>query len=253
MKKTITLVLILLVSKLFAQTESPPTEKLYRSFYNETITLKCDNPEKAVKKRYCIFIDTAKTSVFYQKLAERIEFDDYHLSLIERACRDFKKSKKIETLWSFKDDERLKNLKEKWVQVQKVDGRPYLFYANDRKNNAFFHVTDSTVVVSKDGFPETFFIKHIQPLPNSTVVECFNGAKFTFKTLDAKNNLTVWKAEWSKFERGVMYQLVVPSKNFKDLNMIVNHSAADKVPDDFAFDEIDFEYIASYIGSISGR
>jgi hypothetical protein len=238
---------------LFAQSEDPPTEKVYRSFYNQTITLTCYSPDKAIKKRYCLFIDTTKTSIFYQKLIERIEFDDYQLSLIERVCRDFKKAKKIKSLWSFKDDERLKNLKEKWIQVQRLNNQTYLFYANDYKNTSFFHLTDSTVVISKKGFPETFFIKNIQNLPYSTLIECFNGIKFTFRILDAKTNLSVLKTECYKPDYKVSYELVIPNKSFKNYNMIVNHSAAGKIPDDILFDEIDFDYISAYIGSITER
>ncbi len=71
--------------------------------------------------------------------------------------------------------------------------------------------------------------------------------------LDEKTKLAVWKIEDSNFEHGVIYRLSVPVSSFKYYNMIVNHSAEDKVPDDFIFDEIDFENFLSFSGKSKAR
>lgn len=100
----VTLILWFYVSSAFAQTTSNISESIYRSFYNETITIKPDNPDKIIKRRYGVFIDTTRNSVFCKNLESRIELDDYYQSIIFRHCRDFKAAKKLKELWSFKDD-----------------------------------------------------------------------------------------------------------------------------------------------------
>ena len=80
--KTITIggLLCLFVFNLCAQSTKKLSETVYRSFYNQTITIYPDNPDKMIKKRYGVFIDTTKNSVFSQNLIEKLAFDDYHES-----------------------------------------------------------------------------------------------------------------------------------------------------------------------------
>ncbi|WP_394993221.1 hypothetical protein [Emticicia sp.] len=247
MKKTAkNLILCLLINQSIAQTNSILSESVYRSFYNETITIRPDNPEKVIKKRYGVFIDTTRNSVFCKNLDERTEFDDYHQSLIYRACRDFKASKKIKQLWSFKDDPVYSSLPKKWFEAQELNGKTYIFCPKVLKGHYYFHLTDSTIIVSKGEGPNTYFIKSVKKVQNSIIIECFQGSKFTIKVLDEKTHLAIWKIEDTSFERGVHYRLSVPVSSFKYYNMIVNHSAEDKVPDDFIFDEIDYENFLSF-------
>ncbi|WP_337044217.1 hypothetical protein [Emticicia sp. 17c] len=245
--KTITIggLLCLFTFTLFAQSTQTPSETVYRSFYNQTITIHPDNPDKVIKKRYGVFIDTTKNSVFARNLIEKMEFDDYHESLIQRACRDFKASKKLKELWSFKNDPLLSQLPKKWFEAQELNGKPYVFCPKVFKNHYFFTLTDSTVMVSQGLGPDTYFIKSIQNHSSAIVIECFQGVKFTIKILDEHTKLAVWKMENKNIDKGVVYRLSVPVDSFKYYHMIVNHSAEDKVPDDLVFDEIDLENILS--------
>jgi hypothetical protein len=252
-KVAINLILLLLINEAFAQTNSKLSESIYRSFYNETITIRPDNPDKVIKKRYGVFIDTTRNSVFCKNLEERIEFDDYHQSLIFRACRDFKKSKDMKQLWSFKNDPVYSALPKKWFEAQELNGKTYIFCPKTLKGHYYFHLTDSTVLVSKGEVPSTYFIKSVKKFQNSTIIECFQGTKFTVKILDEKTQLAVWKIEDASFEHGVFYRLSVPVNSFKYYHMIVNHSAEDKVPDDFIFDEIDYENFLSFSGKVKAR
>lgn len=239
--KTITIggLLCLFVINLFAQKH---TETVYRSFYNQTITISPENPDKMIKKRYGVFIDTTKNSVFSQNLIERMAFDDYYESLIQRACRDFKASKKINELWSFKDDPILSQLPRKWFEVQELNGTTYIFCPKVLKNHYYFTLTDSTVHVSKGQAPDTYFIKSIQNTGHDIVIDCFQGVKFTIKILDEKTKLAVWKMENKELSSNTaLYRLSIPVDSFQYYNMIVNHSAEDKIPDDLIFDEPDYE------------
>ena len=254
MKKNIaSLILCLLMSQSFAQTNSKLSETIYRSFYNETITIRPDNPDKVIKKRYGVFIDTTKNSVFCRNLQERIEFDDYHQSLIFRVCRDFKAAKNIKQLWSFKDDSLYSSLQKKWFEAQELNGTTYVFCPKVLKGHYYFHLTDSTIIVSRGEGPKTYFVKSVKKFQNSIIIECFRGAKFTVKLLDEKTQLAIWKIEDTSFEHGVIYRLSVPVSSFKYYNMIVNHSAEDKVPDDLIFDEIDYENFLSFTGKAKAR
>ncbi|WP_435356635.1 hypothetical protein [Emticicia sp. SJ17W-69] len=254
MKKIATsLILYFLISQSFAQSNDKLSESIYRSFYNETITIRPDNPDKVIKKRYGVFIDTTQNSVFCKNLIERTEFDDYHQSLIFRACRDFKASKKLNELWSFKDDPLYSMLPKKWFEAQELNGKTYIFCPKVLKGHYYFHLTDSTIIVSKGEGPNTYFIKSVKKFQNSIIIECFQGAKFTVRILDEKTKLAVWKIEDTSFDHGVIYRLSVPVSSFKYYNMIVNHSAEDKVPDDFIFDEIDFENFLSFSGKTKAR
>ncbi len=242
------LILCLLINQSFAQTDSKLSESVYRSFYNETISIRPENPDKMIKKSHGVFIDTTRNSIFCKNLEERIDFDDYHQSLIFRACRDFKTSKNLKQLWSFKDDAVYNSLPKKWFEAQQLNGKTYVFCPKVLKGHYYFHLTDSTIIVSKGEGPNTYFIKSVRKFQNSVIVECFQGAKFTVKILDEKTNLAVWKIEDLSFDRGVIYHLSVPVSSFKYYNMIVNHSAGDKIPDDLIFDEIDFENFLSFSG-----
>jgi hypothetical protein len=243
---TKTLLLWLFINQLFAQTNSKLSETIYRSFYNETITIHPDNPDKVIKKRYGVFIDTTQNSVFCKNLQERTEFDDYHQSLIYRACRDFKTSKKIKEMWSFKDDPLYSSLPKKWFEAQKLNGTTYIFCPKVLKGHYYFHLTDSTIIVSKGEGPDTYFIKSVKKFQSSIIIECFQGAKFTVKILDAKTQLAVWKIEDTNFEHGIICRLSMPVSSFKYYNMIVNHSTEEKMPDDLVFDEIDYETFLSF-------
>jgi hypothetical protein len=247
------LILWLMFSSAYAQNESNISEKIYRSFYNETITIRPDNPDKVIKKRYGIFIDTTQNSVFCKNLEERIEFDDYHQSLIFRACRDFKLAKKINKLWSFKDDSLYNTIPKKWFEAQALNGKTYVFCPKTIKGHYFFHLTDSTIVVSKGDVPETHFVKSVKKFQNAIIINCFEGSKFTVKVLDEKTKLAIWKIEDNSYEHGVIYRLSVPVESFKYYSMIVNHSAEDKVPDDLVFDEIDYEDMLSFSGKLKAR
>ncbi|MFD2522081.1 hypothetical protein [Emticicia soli] len=229
--------LCLFVINLFAQKH---TETVYRSFYNQTITISPENPDKMIKKRYSVFIDTTKNSVFSQNLIERIAFDDYYESLIQRACRDFKTSKKINELRSFKDDPILSQLPRKWFEAQELNGTTYIFCPKVLKNHYSFTLTDSTVHVSKGQAPDTYFIKSVRNTGNTIVIDCFQGTKFTIKILDEKTKLAVWKME-ELGNNTALYRLSVPVDSFQYYNMIVNHSAEEKIPDDLIFDEPDYE------------
>jgi hypothetical protein len=250
--KNVVLILALWISahSLFAQTESKISETIYRSFYNETITIRPDNPDKVIKKRYGIFIDTTQNSVFSKKLEERIAFDDYHQSLIYRACRDFKASKKLKELWSFKDDTLYKSLPNKWFEAQELNGKTYVFYPRAIKGHYSFHLTDSTVIVYDGEWPQIHFIKSVKKFQNSIIIDCFQGSKITVRILDPKTKLAIWKIVDSGFEHGVIYRFSMPVDSFKYYNMIVNHSIEDKVPDDLIFDEIDFENLLSFAGKM---
>ncbi len=237
----------------FAQTESQLSETIYRSFYNETITIHPDNPDKVIKKRYGVFIDTTQNSVFCKNLEERIELDDYYQSIIFRHCRDFKAAKQIKKLWSFGDDSIYSALPKKWFEAQELNGKTYVFCPKSIKGHYAFHLTDSTIVTSKGEGPETHFIKSVKRFQNSTIIESFQGSKFTIKILDETTKLSIWKIEDKQFERGVIYRLSVPVSSFKHYDMIVNHSAEDKVPDDLVFDEIDYETFLSFSGKIKAR
>ncbi len=241
--KTITIsgLLCLFVINLFAQHPQGLSETVYRSFYNQTITIYPDNPDKMIKKRYGVFIDTTSNSVFSKNLIERMAFDDYHESLIQRACRDFKASKKIKELWSFKNDPLLSQMPKKWFEAQELNGTPYIFCPKVLKNHYYFTLTDSTVLVSKGLGPDTYFIKSVQKSNNLIVIDCFQGVKFSIRILNEKTNLAIWKMENKNLDTKVVYRLSVPLDSFSHYNMIVNHSAEDKIPDDLVFDEIDFE------------
>ncbi len=251
--KTITIggLLCLFVINLFAQNTQKPSETVYRSFYNQTITIYPDNPDKMIKKRYGVFIDTTANSVFAKNLIERMAFDDYHESLIQRACRDFKASKKINELWSFKNDPLLSQLPRKWFEAQELNGTTYIFCPKILKTHYYFTLTDSTILVSKGLGPETYFIKSVQNTHNSIVIDCFQGVKFTIKILDEKTKLAIWKIENKNVDTKVVYRLSVPLDSFSYYNMIVNHSAEDKIPDDLVFDEIDYESLLSASGNAS--
>jgi hypothetical protein len=251
--KTITIggLLCLLGIGLFAQNPQKTTETVYRSFYNQTITIQPENPDKMIKKRYGVFIDTTINSVFAKNLIERMVFDDYHESLIQRACRDFKASKKINELWSFKNDPLLSQLPKKWFEAQELNGTTYIFCPKVLKNHYYFTLTDSTVLVSKGLGPDTYFIKSVQNFQNKIIIDCFNGVKFTIKILDEKTKLAVWKMENKNIDTKVLYRLSVPVDSFSNYKMIVNHSAEDKIPDDLVFDEIDFESLLSASDSLS--
>ena len=242
---TTSVLLCVFAINLFAQSQYKPSELIYRSFYNQTITIHPDNPDKVIKKRYGVFIDTTKNSVFCQNLIQRMAFDDYYESLIQRACRDFKASKKITQLWSFKDDALLSQLPKQWFEAQELNGTPYIFCPKVLKNHYFFSLTDSTVIVSQGQGPQTYFIKSVQKVNHSIIIDCFQGAKFTVKILDEKTKLAVWKIESKSYDIGIVYRLSVPVDSFKYYNMIVNHSAEDKVPDDLVFDDIDYEELIS--------
>lgn len=245
-KVAIKVMLCLLISQSFAQNNSKLSESIYRSFYNETITIHPDNPDKVIKKRYGVFIDTTRNSVFCKNLEQRTEFDDYHQSLIYRACRDFKASKKMNELWSFKDDLLYNTLPKKWFEAQELNGKTYIFCPKVLKGHYYFHLTDSTVIVSKGEGPHTYFIKAVKKFQNSIIIECFQRYRFTVKILNEKTQLAIWKIEDMSFQHGVIYRLSVPVSSFKYYNMIINHSAEGKVPDDFIFDEIDYENFLSY-------
>lgn len=251
--KTITIggLLCLFVFNLCAQSSKKLSETVYRSFYNQTITIYPDNPDKMIKKRYGVFIDTTQNSVFSQNLIEKLAFDDYHESLIQRACRDFKASKKMNELWSFKNDPLLSLLPKKWFEAQELNGTTYIFCPKVLKNHYSFTVTDSTILVSKGFGPDTYFIKSVQNSPNGIVIDCFQGVKFTVKVLDEKTKLAIWKMENKSTDNTVIYRLSVPLDSFSHYNMIVNHSAEDKIPDDLIFDEIDYEGILSMPSSLS--
>ncbi|CAH0996071.1 hypothetical protein EMA8858_02201 [Emticicia aquatica] len=254
MKQIVTcLILWFSITSTFAQTESKLSESIYRSFYNETITIRPDNPDKVIKKRYGIFIDTTQNSVFARNLDERTEFDDYHQSLIFRACRDFKASKKLKELWSFKDDTLYNSIPKKWFEAQKLNGNTYVFCPKTLKGHYYYHLTDSTIIVSKGEGPKTYFIKSVKKFQNSIIIDCFQGSKFTVKILDQKTKLAIWKIEDNTFEHGVVYRLSVPVNSFKYYNLIVNHSAEDKVPDDLTFDEIDYENLLSFTNKLQAR
>jgi hypothetical protein len=251
--KTITIggLLCLFVFNLCAQSSKKLSETVYRSFYNQTITIYPDNPDKMIKKRYGVFIDTTQNSVFAKSLIERLAFDDYHESLIQRACRDFKASKKMNQLWSFKNDPLLSQLPKKWFEAQELNGTTYIFYPKVLKNHYAFTLTDSTVLVSRGLSLDTHFIKSVQTSGNGIVIDCFQGVKFTVKVLDEKTKLAVWKIENKSIDNTVLYRLSVPLDSFSYYNMIVNHSAEDKIPDDLTFDEIDFEGILSMPNHLS--
>jgi hypothetical protein len=247
------LILWFSIGSAFAQTESNISESIYRSFYNETITIKPDNPDKVIKRRYGIFIDTTQNSVFCKNLEERIDLDDYYQSIVFRHCRDFKASKQMKELWSFKDDTLYNSLPKKWFEAQELNGKTYVFCPKSIKGHYAFHLTDSTIVTTKGEGPETHFIKSVKKFQNSIIIDCFQGSKFTVKILDEKTKLAIWKIEDTRYEHGVIFRLSVPVSSFKHYNMIVNHSAEDKVPDDLIFDEIDYENLLSFTGKMKTR
>ncbi|RYU92647.1 hypothetical protein [Emticicia agri] len=251
--KTITIggLLCLLVFNLCAQSSKKLSETVYRSFYNQTITIYPDNPDKMIKKRHGVFIDTTQNSVFSQNLIEKLAFDDYHESLIQRACRDFKASKKINELWSFKNDPLLSQVPRKWFEAQELNGTTYIFCPKVLKNHYSFTITDSTVLVSKGLGPDTYFIKSVQNSANGIVIDCFQGVKFTIKILNEQTKLAIWKMENKSLDNTVLYRLSVPVDSFSHYSMIVNHSAEDKIPDDLIFDEIDYEGILSMPSNLS--
>lgn len=244
------LILWLSVSSIFAQTESKISESIYRSFYNETITIKPDNPDKVIKRRYGIFIDTTRNSVFCKNLEERINLDDYYQSIVFRHCRDFKASKQMKELWSFKDDTLYSSLPKIWFEAQEVNGKTYVFCPKNIRGYYSFHLTDSTIVITKGEGPETHFIKTVKKFQHSIIIDCFKGSKFTVKILDKKTKLAIWKIEDTRYENGVIFRLSVPVNSFKYYNMIVNHSSDDKMPDDLIFDEIDYENLPSFTGKM---
>ncbi|MBA4854060.1 hypothetical protein [Emticicia sp. BO119] len=251
--KTITIggLLCLFIFNLSAQSSKKLSETVYRSFYNQTITIYPDNPDKMIKKRYGVFIDTTQNSVFAKNLIEKLMFDDYHESLIQRACRDFKASKKINELWSFRNDPLLSQLPKKWFEAQELNGTTYIFCPKVIKNHYSFSLTDSTVLVSKGLGPDTYFIKSIQNSANGIVIDCFQGVKFTIKILNEQTKLAIWKMENKSPDHTILYRLSVPFDSFSYYNMIVNHSAEEKIPDDLTFDEIDYEGILSMPSSLS--
>ncbi|AFK02341.1 hypothetical protein Emtol_1192 [Emticicia oligotrophica DSM 17448] len=237
----------------FAQTSTDITETIYRSFYNETVTIKPENPDKAIKRRYCIFIDTTQSSIFSKNLEQSIELDDYYQSIVYRHCRNFKASKKLNQLWSFKDDSLFQSLPQKWFEAQELNNKTYIFCPKSIRGHYSFHLSDSTIVVTKGEGPETHFIKTVKKLQNSIMIDCFQGSKFTIKILDTKTQLAIWKIEDNIYEHSVIYRLSVPVNSFKYYHKIVNHSIEDKIPDDLVFDEIDFEDILSFTGKMKAR
>lgn len=246
MKKAVVhLILYFSVSSVFAQAGSNISESIYRSFYNETITIKPDNPEKVIKRRYGIFIDTTQNSVFCRNLVERINLDDYYQSIVFRHCRDFKASKKMKQLWSFKDDSLYSSLPKKWFEAQELNGKTYIFCPKTIKGHYSFHLTDSTIITTKGEGPETHFIKSVKKFQNSIIIDCFQGSKFTVKVLDEKTKLAIWKIEDAHYKHGVIFRLSVPVSSFKYYNMIVSHSK-EKVAEDLIFDEIDYEKLLSF-------
>ncbi|MFY7908215.1 MAG: hypothetical protein ACOVO2_01620 [Emticicia sp.] len=254
MKKiAVSLMIWLIHGSLCAQALSNISESIYRSFYNETITIKPDNPDKVIKRRYGIFIDTTKNSVFCKNLEARIDLDDYYQSIVFRHCRDFKASKNMKELWSFKDDTLYNSLPKKWFEAQELNGKTYVFCPKNIKGHYSFHLTDSTIITNKGEGPETHFIKSVKKFQNSIIIDCFQGSKFTIKVLDPNTKLAIWKIEDTRYERGVIFRLSVPVTSFKYYNLIVNHSAEDKVPDDLIFDEIDFEEQLSFSGKAKTR
>lgn len=228
----------------FGQKACSPSETIYRSIFNQTIRICPENPDKVVKKRNVIFIDTTKNSIFSKNLSTQIDFDDYQQSIIDRACRDFKASKKIKNLWSFEYDTVFNKLPKKWFEAQTLNNTTYIFCPNTIKGHYAFHLTDSTIIVSKGDYPRTYFIKTVKKDQSSILLECFNGSKFTVKYLDKVSKLAIWKIEDKELELGNFYRLLVPTESFKYYNMIVNHSA-NKVPDDFIFDDVDYDEVFS--------
>ncbi len=193
---------------------------------------------------HAIFIDTAKNSVFRNRITE-YQFDRYDSAIYFGGLQCLERPSNKQKI------PRFKSLPRNWVPLFQYKGKYYTYHASDWCCIFRFRITDTTTIDHAVEGPEPSWIKSIKNDGHGKFTIEKNGGprgdKVTIHIIDPKRGIAILQFPPSKYGKGLQI-LMVDANRAHLFPTIVNYCVTDRM-EEVEFDGIDFSKLLKQYSS----
>lgn len=193
---------------------------------------------------HAIFIDTAKNSVFRNRIAE-YQFSRYDSTTYFDGLQCLERPNNKQKI------PRFKSLPRNWVPLFQYKGEYYTYHASDWCCIFRFRITDTTTMDHAVEGPEPSWIKSIKDHGKGKFTIQRNGGyrgdTVTIHIIDAKKGMAIINFSSSKYARGSQV-LMVDADKVHLFPTIVNYCVTDRM-EEVEFDPVDFSKLLKQYSS----